>query len=141
MSPARPADFEARLARLDRLAGMMDARYGIPFTPWRIGWDGILGLVPGIGDTLALAPAAYIALEGYRLGADRWTLARMGLNAGVDYAVGLVPFVGDFFDIAFKANKRNIALLKENLASPSRNPGAGAGVGASTNREDRPGRY
>jgi len=103
----------ARLARLDRLADQLDARFrlfGI-----RFGWDSILGLIPGVGDVATAAAGVYIITEAARMGARRRTLARMGLNTGTDFVIGGVPLLGDIFDVAFKANRRNIALLKREM--------------------------
>ncbi|MFW5654132.1 MAG: DUF4112 domain-containing protein [Roseicyclus sp.] len=111
---AASPDLARRLARLDRLADQLDARFklfGI-----RFGWDGILGLIPGIGDLATTLPGVYIIAEAARMGARRHVLARMGLNTAADFVVGGVPLVGDIFDIAFKSNRRNIALLKREMA-------------------------
>ena len=110
------ADHAARLARLEKLANRMDAAFRIPGTRFRIGLDSILGLVPGIGDALAVAPAGYIIHQAHRMGASRGTLARMIVNSGIDFAIGSVPLVGDIFDIGNKANRRNVALLRAHLA-------------------------
>ena len=114
----RDADAETRaeLERLDALARTLDARFRIPLTGFRIGLDGLIGLIPGIGDTLALLPSGYLAARAWQLGARKRTLARMAGNTAVDYLVGLVPLVGDILDIGYKGNLRNIALLKAELA-------------------------
>lgn len=108
-------DLQHRLDRLDGIALRMDKAFRIPFTPVRFGWDSVLGLVPGIGDTLALAPAAYILHQAHGLGASRPLLARMAANTAVDWMVGLVPIVGDLFDVRVKSNTRNMALLRKAL--------------------------
>ena len=100
---------------LDRIADRMDSFARIPFTGVRVGLDSLLGLVPGIGDALALAPAGYILKEAHRLGAPRPLLTRMALNTGLDALIGTVPLIGDLFDIGFKSNKRNVALLRRHL--------------------------
>ena len=106
------------IQRLDRLAQTLDARYRLPLTNLRVGLDGLVGLIPGIGDTLAALPSGYMIVRGYQLGARRRTLLRMAGNTGVDYLLGLIPLVGDLFDIGFKGNLRNIALLKQEFATP-----------------------
>lgn len=108
-------DLQGRLDRLDRIAARMDRAFRIPFTPVRFGWDSVLGLVPGIGDTLALAPAGYLLHQAHRMGASRPLLARMAANTSVDWMVGLVPIVGDLFDVRVKSNTRNMALLRKAL--------------------------
>ena len=113
---------QSELDRLDRLADLLDTRYGIPGTGIRFGLDGLLGLIPGIGDVAALGPSAYLVWRGYKLGADRGTLARMAANSGIDFVVGGVPLLGDVFDVAFKANRRNIDLLKRDLMARAAAP-------------------
>lgn len=106
----------SQLDDLDQLADWLDSRYQIPGTSIRFGWDSILGLIPGIGDTAALLPALYLIATGYKRGASTGTLVRMGVNTGLDYFVGGIPVLGDIFDLFFKANRRNIALLKTDLS-------------------------
>lgn len=110
----------ADLARLRRLAVRMDSAFRLPLVNTRVGWDSILGLVPGVGDTLALLPSAYILKEAHRLGAPPGLLARMGVNSGIDYLIGSVPLVGDLFDIAWKSKLRNVALLEDHLLKAHR---------------------
>jgi hypothetical protein len=114
LSTADPA-LRAEIARLDRLADLLDSRFRIPGTGIRFGLDGLLGLVPGIGDTLVLLPSAWLVWRASRLGLPRRDIARMATNTGIDYAVGLVPILGDIFDVAFKGNRRNIAILRAAL--------------------------
>ncbi len=116
-SPAPTADprVAGELAGIDRLANLLDSRFRIPGTGIRFGLDGLLGLVPGIGDTLVLLPSAWLVWRGWQLGVPRRDLARMATNTGTDYVIGLVPIVGDLFDIAFKANLRNARLLRRAL--------------------------
>lgn len=109
------------IAHLERLARLMDASFTLPGTNIRMGLDGLVGFIPGIGDTIGLAVAAYIVVRAHKLGVPTGTLAHMIWNIFIDWLIGLVPLVGDFFDIAFKANLKNIALLKEALET--RQPG------------------
>lgn len=106
---------EERLDRLQKLADGMDSRFRIPGTRIRFGWDAILGLVPGIGDIAALAPAAYIFLEGHRMGVPARTKGRMAFNVGLDWIVGSIPLVGDLLDVGIKANRRNVAILRAHV--------------------------
>jgi hypothetical protein len=98
------------------LADGLDSRYKIPGLPVRFGWDSILGLVPGLGDLVTTIPAAIFLVEGWRLGARKRVLARMGVNSALDLTLGGVPLLGDIFDVYFKANRRNLALLEAELA-------------------------
>jgi hypothetical protein len=103
------------LERLRQLAHLLDDRFRIPGTTYRIGLDGLIGLVPGIGDAVTTLIALYIVLEARRLGVPLTKLGRMGLNVGVDAVLGAVPVLGDLFDVAWKANRRNLALLLDHL--------------------------
>lgn len=101
-------------ADLVRLAWLMDSSVRLP-GGHRIGLDGLIGLVPGIGDAIGVAVSLYIVARAHRLGLSRGTLARMLLNIGTEGLVGTVPVIGDVFDFAFKANQRNLALLRRKL--------------------------
>lgn len=104
-----------RMQRLEALARLLDEAIRIPGTNWRLGLDSIFGLVPGAGDLAGLLLSAYILKESASLGASRSTIARMLGNLAVDFAVGAVPLLGDVFDVAFKANRRNMRLLRKHL--------------------------
>ena len=106
---------EASLRRLDRFAFLLDSAYRIPLTRRRIGLDGIVGLVPGIGDGITALVALYPLLEAWRLGAPTTLLLRMLANIGADSVLGAVPVAGDLFDFTFKTNRRNVALLRRHL--------------------------
>ena len=106
---------EASLQRLEQLAHVMDSAFLIPGTNRRVGIDAMIGLVPVIGDIAGMAIASYIVYEARRLGAPRWLVWRMMGNVAFDGAVGAVPLAGDLFDAAFKANRRNVRLLRKHL--------------------------
>lgn len=106
-----------RLSRLRKLAELLDSSWRIPGTPWRIGLDPILGLIPGLGDSAGLLLGAYIIWEAKNLGASRETLTRMTANLAIDGLLGVVPVLGDVFDAAFKSNVRNVQLLEQELSS------------------------
>ena len=84
----------------------------------RFGLDALLGLVPGLGDVAGAAMGGYLVLLGSRLGAPKPVLARMVLNVALDTLAGVVPVVGDLFDVAWKANSRNMALLERYVDKP-----------------------
>lgn len=107
-----------RLERLRRLGYLLDNAIPIPGTPFRIGWETIVGLVPGIGDLVGGGFSAWIILQAARIGAPPSLLARMGWNLLVDVVVGAVPLLGDLFDAGFKANLRNLALLERHVQGP-----------------------
>ena len=100
---------------LNELADWMDTRFEIPGFRWRFGLDALLGLIPGLGDTVTFLISCYILTAAARLGVPRITLARMGMNSIIDFALGSIPLVGDVFDVAWKANTRNVALLRRSL--------------------------
>ncbi|MGZ0656719.1 DUF4112 domain-containing protein [Coraliomargarita sp. W4R53] len=106
-------EYSSRLRRIDKLAYLFDARFAIPGTKIRIGWDGLIGLLPGIGDTLTLLPQLYLLFEALRLKLGATTILKMLLNVLVDWLVGTIPVLGDLFDIAFKSNMRNAKLVAE----------------------------
>jgi hypothetical protein len=102
--------------RLAKLAYWLDERFRIPGTNWRMGLDGLVGLIPGIGDGITTTLAAYIVLEARRLGIPKAMLMRMIWNVVIDGLVGTIPLIGDLFDVRWKANRKNILLLNEHLA-------------------------
>ncbi len=103
---------QAALVRLNRYATLLDARFRVPGTRIRFGLDPIIGLLPGVGDLLGLALSLYVVVEAIRLGVSKHVLFKMLRNVALEALVGVVPVLGDVFDIAFKANLRNTALLK-----------------------------
>jgi hypothetical protein len=103
------------LARLEALAKLMDGAFLIPGTTIRFGLDGIIGLIPVAGDMIAGLVSTYLIWEAKQLGAPRWLIARMLANAFLDTAIGSVPVVGDAFDVLFRANMKNMALLRRHL--------------------------
>lgn len=109
-----------RLKRLDRLAWLLDNSIRVPGTKWRIGIDGLIGLIPGLGDLLGALMSSYLVVEAARAGASVSLILRMGLNIVLETVVGVVPIIGDLFDFAFKANLRNVRLLRRHLDDPDR---------------------
>ena len=108
------------LRRLDSLAMLMDSAVTIPGTKVTMGLDALIGLVPVVGDLVTTAISSYILYEARRLGASKLTLARMASNVAIDGVVGAIPIVGDMFDITFRANRRNMAILREHLERKGR---------------------
>ena len=106
---------EERLARIDALSRLLDTAFIVPGTNIRFGLDALIGLVPGIGDAITTAMSLYIVSEARALGAPRLLIARMLANVALDGFVGAIPLVGDAFDVAFRANRRNMALLLGHL--------------------------
>ncbi len=103
---------------LDLLSRVLDSWFRIPGTSIRFGIDGIIGLVPGIGDILAGLASCVIVFAAWARGAPYVTIARMLANVAIDVIIGAIPFLGDAFDVAWKANRRNYALLMRHIEQP-----------------------
>jgi Domain of unknown function (DUF4112) len=103
---------EQRLARLDALAKLLDAAFILPGTNIRYGIDGLIGLIPVVGDIITTAISLWLVREARALGAPWHVTARMLANVAVDGVVGMVPLAGDAFDVMFRANVRNVRMLK-----------------------------
>ena len=101
----------ARLEQLRKFAELLDGQFRVPGTNIEFGLDAIIGLVPVVGDLVAGGLSMWLVSEARRLGAPQWLIARMIWNVGVEVAVGAVPLVGDMFDVAWKANRKNVQLL------------------------------
>ena len=112
---------------LSRLAWFLDSSIPIPGLGFRIGADGLIGLIPGVGDAFGAVLSSYILAQAARLGAPKSVILRMGFNILIETVVGLIPFVGDIFDFAWKANLRNVELLNEYMDNP-RHTSASSGV-------------
>ena len=112
--PVGHADQQRTLERLRRLAVLLDTAVRLP-GGIRVGADSIVGLAPCIGDAVTTAMAAYIVYEAHRLGLPTHKLWRMAANVAIDGLVGAVPVIGDIFDLAFKANVRNLRIIEEHL--------------------------
>jgi hypothetical protein len=105
---------------LERLAWLLDSAIVVPGTRFRVGLDALIGLIPGLGDLIGTALSAYIVAAAARRGLPRTVLLRMAFNVGLEAVIGVVPILGDLFDAAWKANQRNMALLRQYAAVPHR---------------------
>ena len=103
---------EQRLARLDAIAKLLDVAFIVPGTNFRYGIDGLIGLIPVVGDIITTAISLWLVREAKALGAPWHITARMLGNVAVDGMVGLIPVAGDAFDVMFRANVRNVRMLK-----------------------------
>jgi NAD/NADP transhydrogenase beta subunit len=103
---------------LDLLAHVLDDCFRIPGTPIRFGIDGLIGLIPFLGDVLAGLASCIIVVAAWFRGVPYVTLARMVVNLALDVLIGAIPVLGDAFDIAWKANRRNYKLLTRHLRQP-----------------------
>lgn len=107
-----------RLQRLRSIAWLLDNSIPLP-GGMRIGLDAIIGLIPGIGDAVGAVLSAYIINEARSMGAPKSVLLRMAGNVMIETIIGAIPFAGDLFDAAYKANMRNLALLESYQLDPS----------------------
>jgi hypothetical protein len=105
----------ARLVRLRRLAWLIDGAFKMPGTRFRFGLNSVIGLLPIGGDAVLGAISLCIIYEAARLGVPRHKLARMAANVGIEVLGGSVPILGDLFDMALKANLRNLAIIEEHV--------------------------
>jgi hypothetical protein len=113
--PTRPS---ANTSTVHQLARLLDAAVRIPGTNVRFGLDALLGLIPGAGDVAGGLLSSFIILKAANLGAPRSVLARMVMNVAIDSVVGAVPILGDIFDVGWKSNTRNAALLERYASAP-----------------------
>jgi hypothetical protein len=120
---ARPVEAELvmsqsprdRLEQLRQIARLLDSQFRIPGANIEFGVDALISLIPGVGDLISAAISSWLIHEARRLGAPWWLIARMIWNVAVDGVIGIVPIVGDAFDVVWKANRKNIALLTKYL--------------------------
>jgi hypothetical protein len=111
---------EQRVARLEAIANLLDVAFVLPGTKIRYGIDGLIGLIPVVGDIITTAIQLWLVREARALGAPWHIMARMLANVAVDGVVGMVPLAGDAFDVMFRANVRNVRLLRRWLEKQPR---------------------
>jgi hypothetical protein len=110
---------EQRLAQVRFIANLMDDRFTLPGTRFRFGLDAVIGFVPALGDAVTSAISLVIVHHAWQSGAPKLTIARMLGNVGADFLLGSIPLIGNLFDFAWKANRRNARLLEEHLTGLS----------------------
>jgi hypothetical protein len=108
-----PSVRAATLARVDRIAWVLDSAIVIPGIDRRVGVDALLGVVPVAGDVAGGLLGCWILIEAYNVGAPAELIARMAGNLVADTAIGAIPIAGDLLDAGWKANKRNAELLRD----------------------------
>ena len=109
------SDRDARLARLRRLAWLIDATFRLPGTGFRFGLNSMIGLLPVGGDAVLGVISLYIIYEATKLGIPRHKLIKMGANVVLEVVGGFVPIVGDLFAMALKANLRNLRIIEDHV--------------------------
>lgn len=112
LTPQRRKQIEIEKS-LETLSEYLDGLFRIPGTGWRFGLDSLIGLIPNVGDISTSLVSFYILVAGVRYGVPKITLLRMALNIALDYIIGIIPFIGDAFDFFWKANYRNMELIRE----------------------------
>lgn len=115
-----PADVRARIEALE---AVLERMFTIPGTRRQVGLDVILDFVPVLGPTAAAALGSYLAWEARNLGMSKWAMVRMAGNIGVDWLLGLIPWVGAVPDFFFRSNSRNLRMVKRHL--DKHHPGTG----------------
>lgn len=115
-----PTELPGRLSRIRRIAWLVDAAFHIPGTRIRFGLNSVIGLAPGAGDAVLGLVSLYIVQQANAMGVPNHKLARMVGNVVLEVVGGSVPLLGDLFDVALKANLRNIRIVEEHfgLATP-----------------------
>ena len=106
---------EQSVARLEALAKLMDGSFTVPGTNIRLGLDAVIGLVPVAGDLVSGLISTYMIWEARRLGAPKVLIARMVANTFFDTTIGAIPVLGDAFDMLFRGNMKNMALLRRHI--------------------------
>ena len=98
--------------RLEAVEGLLERAFVVPGTNYRVGLDGIVGLIPVLGDLITTSMGAWLVWEARNLGMPKFHLVRMGGNVAFDTLIGLIPFVGDAADFLFRSNTRNLTIIK-----------------------------
>jgi len=128
--PSVGTDPQSVRQRVEAMERVLERLFVIPGTKQQVGLDVILDLVPVVGDIAAAALGAYIVWEGRNVGMSKWQLSRMAGNVGVDWLLGLIPWVGAVPDFLFRSNTRNLKMIKRHL--DKHHPGTRTVEGQST---------
>ncbi len=111
-----PSQLETDLKNADRIATLMDSAFRIPGTQVKLGWDALIGLIPGVGDSITALPLLYFLLIGWRHSLPKRLLLLMIGRQLFDLLIGSIPLLGDLFDIAYRSNQKNAQTLRDELA-------------------------
>jgi hypothetical protein len=120
---SRPPEIQS----FERMATLLDSKFEIPGTGIRFGLDPLLSLMPVLGDIITLIISSMMIYTMHNHGASRKVVVKMMLNAGLDTVIGAIPVVGTFFDVFYRANQRNVKLLKEHYYE-GKHQGSGTGL-------------
>src|SRR5919112_883641 len=113
--PSVGTDPQSVRQRVEAMERVLERLVIIPGLNRPVGLDVVLDFVPGVGPTAAAALGAYLAWEARNLGMSKTHIARMAGNIGVDWLLGLIPFVGAVPDFFFRSNTRNLRIIKRHL--------------------------
>src|SRR6185312_4410482 len=113
--PGLGSDPHSVRQRVEAMEKLLERLFVIPGTRQPVGLDAILDLIPGVGDIAGAALGAYIVWEARNLGMSKWQLTRMSGNVGVDFLLGLIPWVGAIPDFFFRSNSRNLRMIRRHL--------------------------
>jgi hypothetical protein len=120
-------DQDNRLLWVERISRLMDSQFRVPGTTWRFGLDPLMGLIPVVGGLPSLAISGVLILTMMRHGASGQLVVRMLINVVLDTLIGAIPIVGNIFDFAYKANDKNVRLLRRHYAE-GKYQGSGKGL-------------
>ena len=116
--PHSERDRSRSLAEVEALAWLLDNSIPVPGTGRRFGIDAVVGLVPVVGDIVSAGMGLFVVWRASRMGLPRIVVMRMLAVSAVDFVIGSIPIIGDAFDLWFKANTRNLALLRRHIERP-----------------------
>lgn len=108
-------DIDKRVKKIGRTVRLLDDSFSIPLTNIKFGFDALIGLIPVAGDVLTALASLYLVWSASKLGISKTTLIKMLWNIALDTIIGAIPLLGDFFDVSFKANRKNYNLLLKDL--------------------------
>lgn len=117
-SQPRAPQQDPKQAQIEQLATFLDSAIKLPFINYRIGWEPIIGLIPGIGDVAGVILSGTIIVQAARIGTPKTVLLYMIINSAIEALVGMIPIIGDIFDFVWKANTRNVRLMQKALNDP-----------------------
>lgn len=103
------------IRKLEAFASVMDSQWRLPFTHIYLGYDALIGLVPIFGDVFTALASCWLIKQASKYNLSGWVYVKMATNILIDLLLGLIPVVGDFLDILYRGNKRNVALIKSEL--------------------------
>ncbi|UOG73027.1 DUF4112 domain-containing protein [Hymenobacter tibetensis] len=126
-TPTPPFNANDRLRWVESISRIMDSQFRVPGTSWRFGLDPIMSLIPVVGGIPSLAVSGVLILTMMRHGASGNVAVRMVLNVLLDTLIGAIPIIGNIFDFAYKANDRNVRLLRAHYAE-GKYQGSGKGI-------------